>query len=130
MVYIDFTTLPPYEKKLPQVLDYEDYKKSLSNYFKKHKKYNQYSLCLWLKMSNKRFVNNYLHSKDDQIKELTEMAINVISAEALNNADEYKSSLRYIMARQNTGKDFIELDSSVQEANKSNIIILPGKNKE
>ena len=127
MLYIDFTKLPPYQKKLPQVLDYDDYKKSLYNYFKKHKKYNQYSLALWLNMSNKRFVNNYINSKDEQIKELTDMAINVITSNALDNADEYSRSIKYIMARQNTGKDFLELSEEVKDAASNQIIILPSK---
>lgn len=126
MVYIDFNSLPPYEKKLTQVLDYEDYKISLSKYFKKHKKYNFYSLCLWFNMSDFRFNSNYLNSKDEKIKELSKMAMNVISAEALNNADEYKNSLRYILARQNTSKDFIELSEQVQTV-ASKVMILPPK---
>ena len=127
MVYIDFSTLPPYEKKLKQVLDYENYKKSLSKYFKKNKVYNYYSLCLHFEMSSFRFDSNYVNSKDKGIQELTRMAMDYITSDALTNADDYKVSLRYIMARANTGKDFIELDSSQTESNNSQVIILPSK---
>lgn len=126
--YIDFNSLPKYKKKLSQVLEYDEYATELKAYFKKCKKYSYYSLALHFNMSDHRFTNNYLKSKDKHIQELTKMAINAIAAHALENEDDYAKSLRFILARQNTGKDFIELSDEVKEAN-NQIVILPAKDK-
>lgn len=127
--YIDFTQFK-YEKKLPQALEPVELAKELNKYFKKHKKYNIYSLALHLNMSDQRFTSQYLKNSDRNIQYLAHQAVSAIAAHALDNEEDYKRSLRYILARQNTGKDFIELSDEVQEANQNKVIILPSKNKD
>jgi hypothetical protein len=77
-------------------------------------------------MSDLRFKSNYVNSKDEHIKELTAQAMVAIASNALDNADDYAKSLRYIMARQNTGKDFVELSEEIKE-NATKVLILPEK---
>jgi len=63
------------------------------------------------------------------MREIIEQAINFISNHALQNKDNaYNMSLRYVMTRQNIDKDFLELDSQVQET-KAKILVLPEKDK-
>jgi len=126
--WIDFNKLPKYKKKLPPIQDYDEACETLNNYFKDNSKYSLYSLALAFNMSRDRFVSNYLKSKDNQIKELIDMSMTAIASHALDNADtKYIKSLRYIMARVNTDKDFIELSDEVLDATKDSIIILPAK---
>jgi len=129
--YIDFTTLTPkkYKKKLTPPLEPDEFAERLNLYFDTHNKVNFYSLSLFFGMSDLRFTNNYLKSDDKELQHLAKMAINMISSIALDNADEYSKSLRYIMARQNTEKDFIELSDEVIDSNTSKIVILPAKGK-
>jgi len=131
MNWVDFSKLKKdtYRKKLIQPLGPTEYADRLNQYFTEHKTYNVYTLCGFVGMSMGRFTSNYINSDNTEIKELTQKAIEAIAGHALLNAEDYSKSLRYIMARVNTGKDFIELDESVQEGNKAQIVILPEKKK-
>ena len=125
--YIDFSKLPKYEKKKSQVLPAEEVRKELTKYFKNNKKPNYFYMALHFNMSTDRFERNYLNSKDEEIRELAQMGLNALTAFAMAHEEDYKRTLRYIMARQNTGKDFIELDDKVLDANANKVIILPPK---
>jgi len=128
--YIDFTTLTPkkYKSKKTPILEVDDFAERLNLYFSTHKKVNFYSLALFFGCSDKRFQAQYIKSNDKELQHLAKMSVNMISSIALDNADEYSKSLRYIMARQNTDKDFIELSDEVKDNQQSQIVILPAKN--
>ena len=129
MDWVDFSKLKKdtYRKKLTQPLNAEEYAQRLNQYFFQHTKYNIYSLSGFVGMSLARFKSNYTDSKDKELRELTAKAFEAIAGHALLNSEEYKSSLRYIMARANVDKDFIELSDEVQEGNKAQIVVLPAK---
>jgi len=126
--YIDFKDMRKNfkKKKLLQPMGPEEFIDRLETYFDKYDKFNLYSLSLHFGMSKVRFTNHYLKSTDKILSTLASQAVNAISSHALDNCDDYKQSLRYIMANQNTGKDFIELSDEVKNDN-SSIIILPAK---
>ena len=103
----------------------EEFIDRLETYFDRDK-LNIYSLALHFGMSVQRFENHYLNSKDPELRRLSKMATNAIAAHAMEHEEEYKRSLRYILARENTGKEFIELSEEVKE-NNAKILILPEK---
>ena len=127
--YIDFTTLTKrkYKNKLIQPLEAEPYAERLNEYFETHDMVNVYSLALFMGMSLQRFTSNYLKSDDKTIRELTNLALNNVTTISMDNAEKYKLTIKYILSRQNVGKDFIELSDEVQEGNKASIVILPAK---
>jgi len=131
--YIDFDNMPngknKYEKKMSAAETPEVLAKSLNNYFKKNTKFNIYSLALSLDMSVFRFKKHYLNSKDPDIKRLAMMAMDAIAAHALEFEDDYSRSLKYIITQTEIGQPFLELDDSVQDSNKAQIVILPEKKK-
>jgi len=115
-----------YEKKLVQPYSYKKTVKVLENYFKTHKKYNIYSLASAFQMSKKRFTNNYINHKDENMRELIASAISFMAAHAMENEEEYKRTLRYILAQTEIGNPFIELDENVQQA-QAKVLVLPPK---
>ena len=126
--WIDFTALPKYEKTMPQTLNSKDLRIALNDYFKKYKSYNIYSLATHLQMSNFRFKKFYLNSKDDEIKELIQMAMGAITHHAFENADTgYQRTLKYIIAQTELGQPFLEKETAEIEGNKASIVILPAK---
>ena len=127
--WIDFSLLKKdrYRKKLLQPLNAQPLAQRLSEYFSTHDRYNIYGMSLFLGMTVQRFTSQYLKNDDKTIRNMAEMAVNAITSHAMDNPEEYKRTLRYILARENTGKDFIELSDEVQDANKAQIIILPEK---
>jgi len=127
MNWIDFSKLK-YKKILSQPKTYDESKKILTKYFKENKKYNIYSLCLYFDMSVERFKKYYLNSDDTAIKELMNTAMAFIAADAMTNEEEYKRSLRYIIAQVELGQPFETLEVA-QVDNNAQIIILPQKEK-
>ena len=115
-----------YEKKLPQALPYKKTVKNLEEYFKNNTKYNIYGLSAHFNMSLQRFTTQYIKHKDEKMRALIQAAITEMTNHALQNEEDYSKTLRYIMARANVGKDFIELDEQVQ-ASQSKVLVLPEK---
>lgn len=124
---IERSRLPQYQKKLPPVLEPEDYATSLQSYFKNNKKYNIFTLATHVGMSKRRFEAQYKNSTNKLIKEMTEIALDMITGHALVNEEEYSKSLKYILAYNETGKQFIELSQESHDVTSGRIIQLPQK---
>lgn len=126
--YIDFKDMRKNfkKKKLIQPMKPDEFIDRLEQYFEKYNKYNLYSLSLHFGMTDYRFTNHYLKSDNKELASLANQAMNAITSHCLDNGEEYKRSMRYIMSRQNTGKDFIELDESVQQSQAA-VLVLPPK---
>ena len=128
--WIDFEKLGNnYTKQLPQVLDPKEFAEEFKFYLSCNKKYNIYGLAAHLLMGKDRFTKLYLNSSDPLVKEMAHTAISIMTNHALNNEEDYKRSLRYIMSQAETGKAFIELSTEVLDASKDKVIILPSKDK-
>ena len=125
---IERNKLPQYKKKLPPVLEPEEYADVIKNYFNNNKKYNIYTLAAAVGMSKRRFEAQYKNSKDPLIKEMTAMALDMMAGHAMQNEDDYSRTLRYILSYSETGKQFIELSEEAHDLTAGRIIQLPEKN--
>ena len=121
-----FILYEKYEKKLPQAYSYKKTVKELEKYFEENNKYNLYTLAAHFKMSKHRFTTQYLKSKDENLKELVNSAMDVIVGHAFDNEDNYARTLKYILSQAELGQPFIEKEVA-QVDNNASIIILPQK---
>jgi hypothetical protein len=124
---IERSKLPQYKRKLPTVLSPEDYSMALRTYFQTNVKYNIYTLATHVGMSKRRFEAQYKNSPDPLIKEMTEIALDMIAGHAMANEEDYRRTLKYILSYSETGKNFIELSQEMADLTAGRIIQLPQK---
>ena len=126
--WIDFDSIrKTYDKKLPQALSATEFIEEFKFYLSTNKKFNIFGLATHLGMSKKRFLSQYVNSKDQLTSEAAQWAVDTITNHAMSNEEDYARSLKYIIAQSETGKAFIELSDEVIDANKDKVIILPAK---
>ena len=130
ITWTDYTKKKKYQKVLPQVLPIDEVVEEIGIYLKDNTKFNVYGLAAHFGMGKDRFTKLYINSKDDVISAMISQVISMITNHALINEEEYKRSLRYIVAQAETGKAFIELDDKVLEANANKVIFIPPKKKD
>lgn len=119
--------LGQYKKKLVQPMEPEEYSEALKDYFKNKRKFNIYSLATHVGMSKYRFEQHYQKSENPLIREMTQVALDMIAGHALENEFEYGKALRYVMTYAETGKQFLELSEEAQDISANKVIQLPQK---
>jgi hypothetical protein len=126
VVWIDFDKLKQYTKQLPQALTAEELIDEIKFYLATNERYNVYGLATHLMMSKHRFTTQYLQSKDPQIAMIAQWAVDTITNHAMKNEEDYKRTLKYMIAQSEVGKSFIELSEEVKQA-EAKVLILPEK---
>jgi hypothetical protein len=125
--WIDFDNIrKTYIKQLPQALTPDEFIEEFKFYLSTNKKYNIFGLATHFGMSKLRFTSQYLNSKDELTKNISQWAVDTITNHAMSNEEDYARTLRYIIAQSETNKSFIELSEEVKEA-AAKVIILPEK---
>ena len=122
-----FQLYAKYEKKLIQPYSYKKIVRELDKYFQENTQYNIYSLSNHFGMSKKRFVNNYVKHKDDNISEIIKLALSTITSHAFDNAENgYQRTLKYIISQEELSQPFLERDEKILES-ASKVLVLPAK---
>lgn len=127
VAWIDFDKLKKYTKKLPDALSPEEFIDEVKFYLSTNEKYNIFGLASHLGMSKHRFTTQYLKSDNPQLAMLSQWAIDTFTNHAMKNEEDYKRTLRYMVAQSETGRAFIELSEEAHDLTANRIIQIPTK---